>query len=142
METLSQAALGRAIGLSAMQVGRLLKALYRRSPMNREDALKLLVVTELCEAGFSTGASVELLNEQTDEFRYCAASPSNRAWVLFIEMPERSFRLAALSPAHLIALTDTLPVHLTMVLPLHRIVAEAESRLQEIEAREGRKAAA
>jgi hypothetical protein len=140
MQPISQTDLARELDLSPMHVSRVMRALNRAAlPLNDFDCLKGLTVAELKSIGFGTDAAIEFVLEQEAELRYVTMNPKNRAWVMFVETEERAFRLTALTRRHLEVLADHFP--LSPIIPLHRLAASAQDRLEALQIGKARVAA-
>lgn len=131
---LSQRDLAIEIGVSEPTITRLMKALHQSGrPLTSLDAVRVLAVSELQAAGFTSAVATDLLVEVQAEILYMHGHPDRKAWVLFIETEDQSFRLTSTSPQHLAALLDAF--RFALVLPLHRIIHAAEKRLERIQHR-------
>lgn len=134
MVEVRQKDLADEMGISTATVSRIATSLYReRSLLTDTDAIKILAVQELQSAGFSTPVACELLIEADSEIRYLIGNPERRAWLVFAEHGERSFRIAALNERHLAALVDA--VGMSVTFPLHHAVAAAQARLDRVKTR-------
>ncbi len=136
MKPVTQADLAKTMGCSEMQVSRLARALYRQArPLTDLDALRVLAVPEIAKAGFTTTLAVQLLVENSSEFQYLAADPARKCWLAFCMRDEdgNEVQLCALKSRHLESIIDAFP--LTLVLPLHNIVAAAKAELARTKGR-------
>lgn len=134
MTTYTQAGLARELGTSEMSMHRLLKTLGRAGkPLSDIDVLSVLIVGEMQDLDVKAYRAAEILADLSAEIRHVATSPDRRCWIVFVETPERDFRLAPTSRSHLESIIDTFP--LSAVLPLHRLAASAAERLAGMKAR-------
>lgn len=135
-----QADLARELDVSEMTVHRLLKALHRNgNPLTDLDATTVFASAELQALELTGPIAIDLLAEMSSEIRYVAADRSRRCWIVFIETARQSFRVSAISARHLESILDAHP--LSLVLPLHEIVARAAERRDALTAKKSKEAA-
>uniref|UniRef100_UPI003671ADE1 hypothetical protein n=1 Tax=Rodentibacter caecimuris TaxID=1796644 RepID=UPI003671ADE1 len=82
--------------------------------------------------------AIDLLAEMSSEIRYVAGDQRRRCWIVFVETERQSFRVAAISARHLESILDAHP--LSLVLPLHEVVARAAERLDALRAKKSKEA--
>ncbi|MFC3076362.1 hypothetical protein [Shinella pollutisoli] len=135
-----QADLARELDVSEMTVHRLLKALHRNGrPLTDLDATTVFASAELQALELSGPVAIDLLAEMSSEIRYVAGDQRRRCWIVFVETERQSFRVAAISARHLESILDAHP--LSLVLPLHEVVARAAERLDALRAKKSKEAA-
>lgn len=143
MESLNQREIARAVGSSPATVTRLLRALYREAmPPSRLDALKCIAVPEIMAVGFSSSLAVQILVEHDAEVRYLADDPARKCWIAFCIRDElgAAIQLSALKSRHLEAIIDAFP--LSLILPLHNVIAAAVAKLDAAQLEKARRSAA
>lgn len=125
-----------------MTVNRHLLALHGdRAPISDHTALLIFAIPEVMEAGFATSVAIQILVENDQEIRYLAEDPTRRCWMAFVTTGPDGFemQLTVLRSRQLEAVLDQYPV--TLVLPLHTIVAKAAARRDAAKASKRRAAA-
>lgn len=132
--TVRQADLARELNVSEMTIHRAAKAIHRSGkPLSDLDAIAILAMSTLQTLGLAPHVSAALVSEFPQELRYVAGDPSHRCWIVFIDRDDVSFRLASISTTHLEAILSVHP--LSLVLPLHDVVAKASARLDALKTR-------
>ena len=133
--SLRQSDIARLVGTGDMDVSRIVSALCIESrPLVDFDALRILTVIEARDLGMTTPVACELVLGLHAEMRHCSMCPDRRCWVVFCRRDgEPEFHMSCTSQRHLEAVLATFP--LSLVLPLHEIVARAKERLTALKTR-------
>lgn len=133
MARITQADIARALRVHQMAVSRTVRMLGgMEHPLSDHSALCLLTVGALREIGLTYPVASELVSKFDREIRYVALDPEHRTWIVFVEKPEASFQIAAVSHSHLEAVLAAHP--LSPVLDLRQPVERALAHLAELKA--------
>lgn len=136
--TIRQSDIARELDVSEMQISRAVALLGITSrPLADFDAFKLIFAAELQNVGLQSHVVIDVMAEFSKEIRYVFAQQDRRCWIVMVDTDRISFRSAAMSEAHALALIDLFP--LAAVLPIHTIADRARQRLTALK---NRKAAA
>lgn len=133
MNQVRQADIADLLSLSPMTISRAVRAMGRSGePLTDEAALALLAAGQINRLGHSWPLASEIARRFEAEIIYAARDPEHRAWIIFIDRPERSFQVACHSRSHLDSILAANP--LSLVLSLHVPVGHALEQLEHLKA--------